>query len=62
MPPGLHPDAISYTGVAWCVFTRPEIAKAGLSAFQARVDGTPVSVTKHLIRANPRAVMESETD
>ena len=59
---GLGPDAISYTGVAWCVFTRPEIAKAGLSERQARVDGTPVSVTKHLIRANPRAVMESETD
>ena len=59
---GLNPDAISYTGVAWCVFTRPEIAKAGLSERQARVDGTPVSVTKHLIRANPRAVMESETD
>ena len=26
---GLGPDAVSYTGVAWCVFTRPEIAKAG---------------------------------
>ena len=59
---GLGPDAVSYTGVAWCVFTRPEIAKAGLSERQARMDGTPVSVTKHLIRANPRAVMESETD
>jgi len=29
---------------------------------QARIDGIPVSVTKHLIRANPRAVMENETD
>jgi pyruvate/2-oxoglutarate dehydrogenase complex dihydrolipoamide dehydrogenase (E3) component len=55
-------DAVSYSGVAWCVFTRPEIAKAGLSERQARVDGIPVSVTKHLIRANPRAVMEGETD
>ena len=40
---GLHPDAISYTGVAWCVFTRPEIAKAGISERQARIDGTPVT-------------------
>ena len=62
MPPVSGPDAVSYTGVAWCVFTRPEIAKAGLSERQARMDGTPVSVTKHLIRANPRAVMECETD
>ena len=59
---GLPVDAVSYTGVAWCVFTRPEIAKAGISERQARIDGMPVSVTKHLIRANPRAVMENETD
>jgi dihydrolipoamide dehydrogenase len=59
---GVPVDAVSYTGVAWCVFTRPEIAKAGISERQARIDGTPVSVTKHLIRANPRAVMEGETD
>ena len=44
------------------MFTRPEIAKAGISERQARIDGIPVSVTKHLIRANPRAVMENETD
>jgi NAD(P)H dehydrogenase (quinone) len=59
---GVAVDAVSYAGVAWCVFTRPEIAKAGISERQARIDGTPVSVTKHLIRANPRAVMEGETD
>jgi NAD(P)H dehydrogenase (quinone) len=59
---GVHVDPVSYTGVAWCVFTRPEIAKAGISERQARIDGTPVSITKHLIRANPRAVMEGETD
>ncbi|MFL6042563.1 MAG: dihydrolipoyl dehydrogenase family protein [Gaiellales bacterium] len=59
---GVPVDPVAYTGVAWCVFTRPEIAKAGLSERQARLDGTPVRVTKHLIRANPRAVMESETD
>src|SRR6476619_694900 len=59
---GLPVDAVSYTGVAWCVFTRPEIAKAGISERQARVDGIPVQVTKHLIRANPRAGMENETD
>ena len=59
---GLPVDAVSYTGVAWCVFTRPEIAKAGISERQARIEGIPISVTKHLIRANPRAVMESETD
>src|SRR5690242_12209347 len=59
---GVDVDPVTYTGVAWCVFTRPEIAKAGLSERQARIDGTPVRVTKHLIRANPRAVMESETD
>jgi NAD(P)H dehydrogenase (quinone) len=55
-------DPISYTGVAWCVFTRPEIAKAGISERQARIEGTSVRITKQLIRANPRAVMESETD
>jgi pyruvate/2-oxoglutarate dehydrogenase complex dihydrolipoamide dehydrogenase (E3) component len=59
---GLAVDPVSYTGVAWCVFTRPEIAKAGISERQALVDGIPVSVTKHLIRANPRAVMAGETD
>ena len=55
-------DPISYTGVAWCVFTRPEIAKAGISERHARIEGTSVRITKQLIRANPRAVMESETD
>jgi dihydrolipoamide dehydrogenase len=59
---GVPVDPVSYTGLAWCVFTRPEIAKAGLSERQSRIDGTPVRVTKHLIRANPRAVMENETD
>ena len=59
---GLAVDPVSYTGVAWCVFTRPEIAKAGISERQALVDGVPVSVTKHLIRANPRGVMAGETD
>ncbi|HVG68995.1 MAG TPA: FAD-dependent oxidoreductase [Gaiellales bacterium] len=59
---GVDVDPIAYTGVAWCVFTRPEIAKAGISERQARIDGIPVQVTKHLIRANPRAVMENETD
>ena len=59
---GVPVDPIAYTGVAWCVFTRPEIAKAGISERQARIDGLPVRVTKHLIRANPRAVMENETD
>ena len=59
---GVDVEPVRYTGVAWCVFTRPEIAKAGLSERQARIDGTPVRITKHLIRANPRAVMESETD
>src|SRR5205823_5076482 len=29
---------------------------------QARLDGVSVQVTKHLVRANPRAVMEGETD
>jgi len=59
---GVPVDAVSYTGVAWCVFTRPEIAKAGISERQARLDDMPVQVTKHLVRANPRAVMEGETD
>ncbi|HYX85312.1 MAG TPA: FAD-dependent oxidoreductase [Gaiellales bacterium] len=59
---GIDIEPVSYTGVAWCVFTRPEIAKAGISERQARIDDVPVSVTKHLIRANPRAVMEGETD
>ena len=59
---GVPVDPVSYTGVAWCVFTRPEIAKAGISERQARLDGVPVQVTKHLVRANPRAVMEGETD
>jgi NAD(P)H dehydrogenase (quinone) len=59
---GVTEGPITYTGVAWCVFTRPEIAKAGISERQARLDGVSVSVTKHLIRANPRAVMEHETD
>jgi len=59
---GVPVDAVSYTGVAWCVFTRPEIAKAGVSERQARLDDMPVQVTKHLVRANPRAVMEGETD
>src|SRR6476469_8757652 len=59
---GVPVDAVSYTGVAWCVFTRPEIAKAGISERQARLDDMPVQVTKHLVRANPRAVMENETD
>src|SRR6476469_7914872 len=36
---GVDVDPIAYTGVAWCVFTRPEIAKAGISERQARVDG-----------------------
>jgi dihydrolipoamide dehydrogenase len=59
---GVAVEGLRYTGVAWCVFTRPEIAKAGLSERQAHAEGIPVRVTKHLIRANPRAVMESETD
>jgi dihydrolipoamide dehydrogenase len=59
---GVSVDPVAYTGVAWCVFTRPEIAKAGISERQARLDGVPVQVTKHLVRANPRAVMEGETD
>jgi dihydrolipoamide dehydrogenase len=59
---GVPVDPVAYTGVAWCVFTRPEIAKAGISERQARLDGVPVRVTKHLVRANPRAVMEGETD
>src|SRR3954468_2367677 len=59
---GIEIEPVAYSGVAWCVFTRPEIAKAGISERQARLDGIPVRVTKHLIRANPRAVMEGETD
>jgi len=59
---GVPVEPVVYTGVAWCVFTRPEIAKAGLSERQARLDGVNVDITKHLIRANPRAVMENETD
>jgi dihydrolipoamide dehydrogenase len=59
---GVPVEPVDYTGVAWCVFTRPEIAKAGISERQARLDGTSVRVTKHLVRANPRAVMEGETD
>jgi dihydrolipoamide dehydrogenase len=59
---GVPVDPVAYSGVAWCVFTRPEIAKAGISERQARLDDTRVRVTKHLIRANPRAVMEGETD
>jgi len=59
---GVPVERLRYTGVAWCVFTRPEIAKAGLSERGAHAEGIPVRVTKHLIRANPRAVMESETD
>jgi NAD(P)H dehydrogenase (quinone) len=59
---GVEIEPVAYTGVAWCVFTRPEIAKAGISERQARLGGIPVRVTKHLIRANPRAVMEGETD
>jgi len=59
---GIPVEPFSYTGVAWCVFTRPEIAKAGISERQARAEGRSVRVTKHLIRANPRAVMEDESD
>src|SRR4249920_3970307 len=59
---GIEIEPVAYSGVAWCVFTRPEIAKAGISERQARLDSVPVRVTKHLIRANPRAVMEGETD
>jgi len=59
---GVPVDPVAYSGVAWCVFTRPEIAKAGISERQARLEGIRVRVTKHLVRANPRAVMEGETD
>jgi NAD(P)H dehydrogenase (quinone) len=59
---GLDVDPIAYSGVAWCVFTHPEIAKAGISERDARLAEQAVRVTKHLVRANPRAVMEGETD
>src|SRR4051794_4483040 len=49
---GLDVDPITYTGVAWCVFTRPEIAKAGISERDVRMQEIPARVTKHLVRAN----------
>ena len=39
---GVPVEPVAYTGVAWCVFTRPEIAKAGISERQARMEGIRV--------------------
>jgi pyruvate/2-oxoglutarate dehydrogenase complex dihydrolipoamide dehydrogenase (E3) component len=48
--------------VPWTVFTRPEIATVGLTEGRALEHRVPVDVTKHYLRANPRAVIADATD
>ena len=55
-------DPMSATSVAGTVFTRPEVAEVGLSETRAHASGADVRITRHPLRANPRALIGGQTD
>jgi len=48
---------VDYTKVAWCIYSRPEVAFVGLSEQAARDAGYDVSVAKHRWGGNSRALI-----
>jgi dihydrolipoamide dehydrogenase len=55
-------EPVSIEGIAGTVFTRPEVAEVGLSETRAHATGADVRVTRHPLRANPRALIGGQTD
>ena len=56
------PAPINYDNVPWGIYSRPEVAFAGLSEEQARQRGHDVVTALHRFAGNSRAVIIGETD
>ena len=56
------PAPINYDNVPWGIYSRPEVAFAGLTEEQARQRGHDVVTSLHRFAGNSRAVIIGETD
>jgi dihydrolipoyl dehydrogenase len=56
------PAPINYDNVPWGIYSRPEVAFAGLTEEQARERGHDVVTSLHRFAGNSRAVIIGETD
>jgi len=56
------PAPINYDNVPWGIYSRPEVAFAGLTEEQARQRGDDVVTSLHRFAGNSRAVIIGETD
>ena len=59
---GEDPVPVDHQKVAWCIYTFPEVAFAGLSEEAARQVGLDVVVAKHRFSANSRAMILGEPE
>ena len=53
---------VDYGNVAWCIYSKPEVAFVGLSEQAARDSGHDVVVAKHRWGGNSRALILSDTE
>jgi dihydrolipoamide dehydrogenase len=59
---GEDPQPVNYDNVPWGIYSRPEVAFAGLTEEQARQRGHDVVTSLHRFAGNSRAVIIGETD
>lgn len=59
---GERPDPVDYLRVPWVVYTHPELAWVGYTEAAAKADGHQVTVHKHKLAGNGRAMIIGETD
>jgi dihydrolipoamide dehydrogenase len=58
----LGDEPVAAAPVAWCVYTDPEVAWAGLSEAEARAQGHCTTAARHSLRGNGRALILGEPD
>ncbi|QQE76928.1 dihydrolipoyl dehydrogenase [Alicyclobacillus sp. SO9] len=58
----LHPEAIDYSMISKCTYSRPEVASVGLTEQQAAEQGHEVKTGKFQFRANGKALVFGEAD
>ena len=59
---GRELEPVNYDGVAWAIYTRPEVAFLGLTEDQARARGYEIVVKRDPVGGNSRAKMLGSTD
>ena len=59
---GIERDLINPRSIPNAIYCRPEVASVGMTEERAKLEGVPIKIARFPFSANPRALIENETE